>query len=211
MQTTVKVNGQVISREAIQFELERLVRFYAEHGMSQDEIREQLPDLVKKATDQAIGAKLLMDEAARLDLQVTDEDLDGEVAKIVDQVGGEEAFRRALQQQNTTEDAFREQLRRGRRVDKLIEKAVADVADPTEAEIEAGNLQGAKEKRRQILQASAGAEPRAVNDLAVIAILENNLAEAERLFNSLEQHLPGDGSIRDNIRFFRQHQSERSA
>ena len=92
MQTTVKVNGQVISREAIQFELERLVRFYAEHGMSQEEIREQLPDLVKKATDQAIGAKLLMDEAARLDLQVTDEDLDGEVAKIVDQVGGEDAF-----------------------------------------------------------------------------------------------------------------------
>lgn len=79
-----------------------------------------------------------------------------------------------------------------------------------EAEIEAGNLQGAKEKLRQILQASAGAEPRAVNDLAVIAILENNLAEAERLFNSLEQHLPGDGSIRDNIRFFRQLQAERS-
>lgn len=136
MQTTVKVNGQVISREAIQFELERLVRFYAEHGMSQDEIREQLPDLVKKATDQAIGAKLLMDEAARLDLQVTDEDLDGEVAKIVDQVGGEEAFQRALQQQNTSVKVFREQLKRGRRVDKLIEQLVADIADPTDAEVE---------------------------------------------------------------------------
>jgi peptidyl-prolyl cis-trans isomerase C len=137
MQKTVKVNGQVIPQDAIQFELERLVRFYAEHGMSQDQIRAQLADLVQKATEQAIGTKLLMDEAAKLDLQVSDADLEEQVAKIVDQVGGEEAFRRALQQQNTTEDAFREQLRRGRRVDKLIEKAVADVADPTEAEIEA--------------------------------------------------------------------------
>ena len=147
MQKTVKVNGQVIPQDAIQFELERLVRFYAEHGMSQDQIRAQLADLVQKATEQAIGTKLLMDEAAKLDLQVSDADLEEQVAKIVDQVGGEEAFRRALQQQNTTEDAFREQLRRGRRVDKLIEKAVADVADPTKAEIEA-YFSGHKDERR---------------------------------------------------------------
>ncbi|NLC83160.1 MAG: hypothetical protein GX748_18455, partial [Lentisphaerae bacterium] len=69
----VKVNGQVIPQEAVQFELERLVRFYAEHGMPQDQIRAQLPELVKKATEQAVGAKLLIDEANRLDLQVGDD------------------------------------------------------------------------------------------------------------------------------------------
>ncbi len=137
MQKTVKVNGQVIPQDAIQFELERLVRFYAEHGMSQEQIKAQLPALVQKATEQAIGTKLLMDEASKLDLPVSDAELDEQVAKIVEQVGGEEAFRQALQQQNTSEDAFREQLRRGRRVDKLIEKAVAGEPDPTEAEIEA--------------------------------------------------------------------------
>ncbi|HQL51961.1 MAG TPA: peptidylprolyl isomerase [Kiritimatiellia bacterium] len=137
MQKTVKVNGQVIPQDAIQFELERLVRFYAEHGMSQEQIKAQLPALVQKATEQAIGTKLLMDEAAKLDLPVSDAELDEQVAKIVEQVGGEAAFRQALQQQNTSEDAFREQLRRGRRVDKLIEKAVAGEPDPTEAEIEA--------------------------------------------------------------------------
>ncbi len=137
MQKTVKVNGQVIPQDAIQFELERLVRFYAEHGMPQDQIKAQLPALVQKATEQAIGTKLLMDEASKLDLPVSDAELDEQVEKIVEQVGGEAAFRQALQQQNTSEDAFREQLRRGRRVDKLIEKAVAGEPDPTEAEIEA--------------------------------------------------------------------------
>ena len=137
MQKTIKVNGQVIPQEAIQFELERLIRFHAEHGMAQDQIRAQLPELVKKATEQAIGAKLLVDEAAKFDFPVTDEEIDSEVARIVEQVGGEEAFRNALARQNTSEAAFREQLKRGRRVDKLVEKATAGVADPTEAEINA--------------------------------------------------------------------------
>lgn len=132
---TVKVNGQVIPEEAIQFELERLVRFYTEHGMSQDQIRAQLPALVQKATEQAIGAKLLLDEASKLDLPVSEAEVDEQVEKIVEQVGGREAFVAAIAQQNTSEAIFREELKRGRRVDKLVEKAAAGVSDPTEAEI----------------------------------------------------------------------------
>ena len=133
---TVKVNGQVIPQEAIQFELERLVRFYAEHGMSQEQIRAQLAELVKKATEQAIGAKLLMDEAHKFDFPVSGAEIDEQVEKIVQQVGGREAFEAALAQQKTSEKVFREQLTRGRRVDKLVEKAVAGVADPTEEDIQ---------------------------------------------------------------------------
>ena len=43
------VNGEPISREAVQFELDRLVKFYATHGMSQAEIRKNLEKLVEKA------------------------------------------------------------------------------------------------------------------------------------------------------------------
>ena len=132
---TVKVNGQVIPQEAIQFELERLIRFYSEHGMSQEQVRAQLAELVKKATAQAIGAKLLMDEASKFDIPVSGAEIDEQVEKIVRQVGGREAFEAALAQQKTSETVFREQLTRGRRVDKLVEKAVAGVADPTEEDI----------------------------------------------------------------------------
>ncbi len=135
MQKTVKVNGQVIPQEAIQFELERLVRFYAEHGMSQDQVRAQLPALVQKATEQAIGAKLLMDEANKFDFPVSEAEIDEQVVKIVEQVGGRSAFEAALAQQKTTEAVFREQLKRGRRVDKLVEKSVVGVAEPSEADI----------------------------------------------------------------------------
>lgn len=131
----VKVNGQLISESAIQFELERLVRFYVQHGMSNDQIKAQHEAFMQKAVDQAIGAKLLLDEASKLDLPVADQEIDEQIEKIIGQVGGREAFYAALAQQHTSETVFREQMKRGKRVDKLVEKAAAGVADPTEDEI----------------------------------------------------------------------------
>ena len=55
------VNGQEISGEAVQFELDRLVRFYMGHGMTLPEVKKNLPKLEEKALEQAIGAKLLQD------------------------------------------------------------------------------------------------------------------------------------------------------
>ena len=104
---TAVVNGQEISAEAVNFELDRLVRFYMGHGMTMAEIRQNLPKLEAKALDQAIGAKLLLDQAQRLDIPVTEKDIDAEVARVVQQVG------------------------------MLVNQACAHVADPTEDEVTA--------------------------------------------------------------------------
>ena len=129
------VNGQEISGEAVQFELDRLVRFYMGHGMSMDEIKQNLPKLEEKALEQAIGAKLLLDRASELDVPVTGADIDAEVAKVVTQVGGEENFKKALEAQGITEIAFRKELEKGAKVNKLVEQACAGVPDPTEDEV----------------------------------------------------------------------------
>ena len=129
------VNGVEISGEAVQFELDRLVRFYMGHGMTMDEIKQNLPKLEEKALDQAIGAKLLLDRAQQLDVPVTGADIDAEVAKVVMQVGGEENFKKALEAQGITEIAFRKELEKGAKVNKLVEQACAGVADPTDDEV----------------------------------------------------------------------------
>lgn len=129
------VNGQEISGEAVQFELDRLVRFYMGHGMTMEEIKTNLPKLEEKALDQAVGAKLLLDRAQQLDVPVTGADIDAEVAKVVMQVGGKENFKKALEQQGITEIAFRKELEKGAKVNKLVEQACAGVADPTEDEV----------------------------------------------------------------------------
>ena len=134
---TAVLNGQEISAEAVNFELDRLVRFYMGHGMTMAEIRQNLPKLEAKALDQAIGAKLLLDQAARLDIPVTEKDIDAEVARVVQQVGGEENYKKALAAQGISEADFRKELEKGARVNMLVNQACAHVADPTEDEVTA--------------------------------------------------------------------------
>lgn len=134
---TAVVNGQEISAEAVNFELDRLVRFYMGHGMTMAEVRQNLPKLEAKALDQAIGAKLLLDQAARLDIPVTEKDIDAEVARVVQQVGGEENYKKALAAQRISEADFRKELEKGARVNMLVNQACAHVADPTEDEVTA--------------------------------------------------------------------------
>ena len=117
---TAVVNGYEISAEAVNFELDRLARFYMSHGMTAEELRRNLPKLEAKALEQAIGAKLLLDQAQRLDLPVTAKDVDAEVARVVQQVGGEENYKKALAAQGITEEAFRRELEKGARVNMLV-------------------------------------------------------------------------------------------
>ena len=129
------VNGEPISREAVQFELDRLVKFYATHGMSQAEIKSNLEKLVEKAQEQAIGAKLLLARAEQLDLPVPDSAIDAQVEQVIHQVGGRENFVKALAAQKLSEDAFRKELAKGCRVDMLVQQACSGVAEPTEQEV----------------------------------------------------------------------------
>ena len=129
------VNGVEISGDAVQFELDRLVRFYMSHGMTMDEVKQNLPKLEEKALDQAIGAKLLLDRAQELDIPLMAADIDAEVSKVVTQVEGPENYKKALDAQGITEVQFRKELEKGAKVNKLVEQACAGIADPTEDEV----------------------------------------------------------------------------
>ena len=129
------VNGQPISREAVQFELDRLLKFYASHGMSKEDLTKNLPKLAERAQEQAIGAKLLFDRATQLDIKVTDEELDEQVEKVVEQVGGRDNFIKALAAQKISEDDFRKELAKGCRVDALVRKACSEVPEPCDHEV----------------------------------------------------------------------------
>ena len=131
------VNGQEISGEAVQFELDRLVRFYMSHGMTMDEVKRNLAKLEEKALDQAIGAKLLLDRALEIELPVTAADVDAEVERVKAQIGGEENYKKALEAQGISEANFRKELEKGARVNMLVNQACAHISDPTEEEVAA--------------------------------------------------------------------------
>lgn len=133
---SLKVNGQVIPPDAVEYELGRLIRFYSEH-MSEKEIRNQLPALREKAREQAVGAKLLLDESRRLDIRVPEADIQAKLDEMVTQCGGREAFEKLLKEQHVSEETIRGGIAQGRRVDLLIERINHGVSDPTEAEMQA--------------------------------------------------------------------------
>ena len=131
---TITVNGQMIVPEAIEYEFSRLVRFYSQH-MPEEQVRAQAASLRQRAVDQVIGAKLLFEQAAELDLVVTDADIDEKVEELTEQVDGAEKLDEMLKKQGLEKPAFRAQLKAGLRVDKLIEKITAGVPDPKEDDI----------------------------------------------------------------------------
>ncbi len=132
----ITINGEVIPDQAVQYELDRLVRFYSEH-MSPDTIREQMDALRARARDQAIGAKLLMGEAERLDIRVSKDDVQERIDEMKENCGGEDGFAKQLTDQGLTEEMVREGVMRGRKMDLLVEKITEGTAEPTEADVEA--------------------------------------------------------------------------
>jgi peptidyl-prolyl cis-trans isomerase C len=135
-QAHISVNGQPIPPEAVAFELDRLVRFYARH-MPEEQVRAQMDALRQKAIEQTIGLRLLMDEAESRKIVVSEQEVEERLAAMREEAGGAERFAALLQKQNLTEIALREQIRRGRRMDKLVETIVATAAEPTEEELRA--------------------------------------------------------------------------
>jgi len=130
----LRVNGEVVTDEAIQFELDRLVRFYSEH-MPWEQVQRQMDVLRKRAREQAIGAKLLMMEARKMNFAVPPEEVDKRLNAIRQEAGGEEAFREMLARGNYTEEMLRYSILMDRQLDRLIARITADVRDPTEEEI----------------------------------------------------------------------------
>ena len=132
----IRINGEEIPESAIQYEFDRLVKFYSEH-MPPSEILEQIKVIRKRAVDQAVGAKLLMAEAERLDLSVPSGHVDEKFEEMAGAAGGKEQFAELLRKQQLTPDMVRESIRKGSRVDMLVAKITEGVSDPSEQEMEA--------------------------------------------------------------------------
>jgi len=132
----VKINGEPLPEQAIEFEYRRLLQFYSEH-MPPSEIKEQASLLRDRAKQQAIGAKLLINEAHRLDFHVEAKMIDDKLENMIEGMGGRETFDTQLAKQGATEEMVRNSMVEGCKVDLLVERICEGTSDPTEAELKA--------------------------------------------------------------------------
>lgn len=149
----ITINGQELPAEAVEFEYRRLLQFYSQH-MPPEALKGEIDNLRAKATDQAIGAKLLVDEAHRLDIIVPGERIDKRIGEMVEQMGGQEAFDARLTEHGMSEDELRKNIEQGCKVDMLVEQVSSEAVEPTEKEMQE-HFEANKEQYVQPERASA--------------------------------------------------------
>jgi parvulin-like peptidyl-prolyl isomerase len=132
----ITINGQELPEEAIEFEYRRLLQFYSQH-MPAEALKNELDKLREKALEQAIGAKLLIDEAALLDIKVPAELVDKRINEMAEQVGGQEVLKQRLAEQKMTEEDLWKNIEQGCKVDLLVEKIYEEAKDPSTEEMKA--------------------------------------------------------------------------
>ena len=131
-----RINGVEIPEAAVRFELDRLVKFYSEH-MSPKELEAQMSLLRQKACEQAIGARLLIDEANSMSVPVDAAEIDARLQVMIENAGGDDAFAVILKKQNLKRELVVDSIAQGLRVDKLVASVTKDVPEPTQEEISA--------------------------------------------------------------------------
>lgn len=133
---TVRVNNVEIPETVILAELKRLIQFYSEY-MSRKEIGKQMKNLLQKAREQAIGARLLQIEAERRKIAVPPEEIEQRLNAMIKEAGGEDRFLKLLEKQKLTVELLHLSIAQGRRIDRLIQEITRSVSEPTDDEIRA--------------------------------------------------------------------------
>jgi foldase protein PrsA len=91
----------------------------------------------KQVFDEIVSEKLLAAVAKRENITVNPEDLDAEVAKITEQVGGEDALNQTLEQYGMTRESLRERLNTTILQQKIADKLFGAEIEVTDEEVSA--------------------------------------------------------------------------
>lgn len=130
------VNGEVVSREAVEREYQRLLKAVRAH-CSPEELSRSAPALQRQALDYAIGRLLLLNEARRRNIQIPRETIDRAVEEMTRSCGGGAGFQAHLNKLNLSLEALRRQIEDARLTETLIEQITAACPKPTEEEVTA--------------------------------------------------------------------------
>lgn len=131
----IRVNGELISSRAVVQELTRLVKFYREH-FPEEELDENRDLLIRKAKDQAIGARLLLEEARKAGMRVTEGEVAARRSAVAEEAGGEEALADLLDSQGMDEIWFQQSIVDSLMIDKFVQALIGRLPPPGEADVE---------------------------------------------------------------------------
>jgi peptidyl-prolyl cis-trans isomerase SurA len=132
------VNGESIDKETYVMVLEQQIMTMAQYGISlEGEEGEQMISLIEEQTiEQLINEQLLQQAATEKEIEVSEEEIDEELAFIVAQFSSEEELMGALEEGGSSMDELREEIEHYVRQQKYVEEET-EAINVTEEEIQA--------------------------------------------------------------------------
>jgi len=127
------VNNHLIDDEAIETEFKRLLRVCSSR-LPPEEVQKQIPALRRQAKDQAINRHLLLEEALRRKIDVSDEEMDLFLAQLPRQQTPGPDVNKHPQKTALDSDTIRDAIRDACRIEKLVNAIIASVPEPTSDE-----------------------------------------------------------------------------
>lgn len=131
----IKVNNDTVSDAELAAEEERIKQQLAVH-IPQEQI-EAMKEVVKKqAAESLINRKLLREAADREEITASEEEIDKRMEMIKSKFDSPEAYSRQLAAIGITQKDLRKEMENALRMEKLLQRHVGEIEEPTEAEVE---------------------------------------------------------------------------
>ncbi len=131
----VTVNGNQLKREKLEKQMSNILSQPRMAQRNAEEIAETRAQLEKQLIDHFVVRSLLVSEAEAKNIVVEDEEITETVERIKGQLREGQTFEDALAEEGLTMDSFQQQLRGDLAARKVVQQRVAEVPEPTDAEV----------------------------------------------------------------------------
>lgn len=129
------VNGEEVDDEVIESEF-RTIKGHFERTL-QVACCERDPEFRAMAKDNLASRVIIQQEARKLFPEVSQDDINARLGKLIEQAGGEDQFYASIGMPFKDEQLIQEQVSNGVRMDKMMTAVYAPEPDPTEEEVRA--------------------------------------------------------------------------
>ncbi|MDP3899910.1 MAG: SurA N-terminal domain-containing protein [bacterium] len=141
------VNGEELSREDFNAQLEQAQQTYIQQGL--DPASAQIADQLKtQVLDQMIAGTLFKQEAKKTGLIIDDAEVEAEISRLIESVGGREVFDQELAKASVAEDTVKINIGERMLIDKYLE-----------AQISAGEISATDEEVRALYDEMSAQQP----------------------------------------------------
>ncbi|MHB0866846.1 MAG: peptidyl-prolyl cis-trans isomerase [Thermoleophilia bacterium] len=127
-----EVNGKVITREDLDRNIEDLKVQYQNQGGFPESGTPEYTEMQKQVAERLVNEEILWFEADKLNIKVTDQEINDQLDTYKQQAGGDEQFQSQLKEKNYTEDRLKDQIRKSLLFQKLYPEVTKDAAAVTD-------------------------------------------------------------------------------